>query len=77
MTNNRLIEMLNTINEMIARSEERQRILKEMIAETDSNIKTLEDKLTALEKQTERSIFYAEETNIRSFRPGADQSGLR
>ena len=50
MTNNRLIEMLNTINEMIARSEERQRILKEMIAETDSNIKTLEDKLAALEK---------------------------
>ena len=50
MTKEKMIEMIDTLNKMIARSEERQRILKEMIAESTAEVETLEKKLAALEK---------------------------
>ena len=50
MTKEKMFEMIDTLNEMIARSEERQRILKEMIAESTAEVETLEKKLAAFEK---------------------------
>ena len=50
MTKEKMMEMINTLEAMLARSEERQRILKEMIAESTAEVKALEEKLAAIEE---------------------------
>ena len=57
MTKEKMMEMVNTLEAMLARSEERQRILKEMIAESTAEVEALEAKLAAIEEQTARSTF--------------------
>ena len=58
MTKEKMMEMVNTLEAMLARSEERQRILKEMIAEANAEVEALEAKLAAIEEQTARSTFF-------------------
>lgn len=45
MTKEKMMEMVNTLEAMLARSEERQRVLREMIAEATAEVEALEAKL--------------------------------
>ena len=50
MTKEKMMEMVNTLEAMLARSEERQRVLREMIAEANAEVEALEAKLAATEE---------------------------
>ena len=50
MTKEKMMEMVNTLEAMLARSEERQRVLREMIAEANAEVEVLEAKLAAIEE---------------------------